>query len=79
MLPSHRCGCWPGSPGWAGPKRGTQGGSAWCDGVGDGLGCFMMSLPAAMCQSNEESLTPSHGMEMEVPWADQDAPVSAHL
>lgn len=34
---------------------------------------------ATMCQSNEESLAPSQGMEMEVPGADQDGLVSVYV
>lgn len=56
-------------------KRHTWG-SAWWDGAGDRLRCFMMLLMATMCQSNEESRAPSQGVEMEVCWAEQGHLVS---
>lgn len=57
--------------GW--PLEGHTQGSVW----GDGLWCFMMSLPATKYQKNQENLVPSHSIQLKLLWADQDGPVSA--
>lgn len=68
-----------GEPGLGWPWGGRTRGFAWCDGAGDGLRHFLVSLPATMCQMDQESLISSHGTEMEVPWAEKAALVSVHV